>query len=123
MTEQAVELVQSRRRIQLRMWEVRIGHAEEVEDQRQRVAEALVEEEQASRDLLARRDRPVEVVDPEVSAQQLEHGMKGGEAAMRLSVRDEHADAGPACVLHQPLPYPPLPHAAPPHHSHPLSPS
>src|SRR4029079_2237096 len=99
--EDAVEACHADVRVELRVREIRVGDAEELEHQREVVAEPFVEEEQAARDLLPRGDRTVAFIDAEVSAQQLQDGQEGERASMWESVRFEHTHAGRSHALHE----------------------
>src|SRR6266849_5380555 len=70
--EEAQQLSLLRLRIDSRRWILRIRHAEELEQQRQRVAEALVEKQQRAGDLSPRFVVRVLLADSEVRAPELE---------------------------------------------------
>ena len=88
-------------RVRVELWErqIGVGHAEKVEHEGEVVSERFVQEQKAARDLLARRDRTVELVDAEVAAQELQHGKEGERAAVGESVRLEDLDPGRAHAL------------------------
>ena len=67
------ELALARLRVHPRRGTLGVGHREEVEDQRQLVVEALVQERELAGDPLARRALGVPLTDLEVGAQELEH--------------------------------------------------
>ncbi len=69
-----------------------VGHSEEIEDQRQVLAEALVEQQQLAGDPLARRLIGVEVGDVEVGAHDLEHGQQRNPRRVRLAGGLVHGD-------------------------------
>ena len=74
--DHAEELALARLGVHARRGALGIGHAEEVEDQRQVLGEALVEEQQPAGDPLARRLVGVLLGDAEVGAEELEHGQQ-----------------------------------------------
>ena len=63
-----------------------VGNGEEVEDQRQIVGEVRIEQQQPPGDLLARDTVGIAILDPEVSAQHLEHGQEGDRFPVRLGL-------------------------------------
>ena len=71
---------------------MRIGHAEKLEEQRQRFGEARVELQQRPSELVARDPRAVALVDLERVAQQLDHRQERQRFAVRHTVRLRHAD-------------------------------
>ena len=70
----------------LRRRALRIGHGEEVEDERQVVREVGIEQQQPAGDLLARDPLGVAVLDPEVPAQHLQHRQERDRLAVRLTL-------------------------------------
>ena len=89
-TEQAAL---ARLRAHRRRRALRPGHAEEIEDQRQRVGERGVEHQQAPRHLLARRVLVVGVGDAELRPHQLQGGGERNRARVRERVGVVHRDA------------------------------
>ncbi len=71
---------------------VGVGHAEEVEEQRQVVGEGGVEQQRPAGDLLAHDPLRVAVGDAEVGAQHLQHRHEGDLAAVRLGLAFEDLD-------------------------------
>ena len=93
------ELALARLRIEPRRRALRIGDAEEVEEQRQRIGEAVVEQHHAPGDLLARAAIVVLERDAEVGAEQLEDGQERNVAPVGdgAALVDAHA-AGAAAL-------------------------
>src|SRR5262249_56608830 len=80
---------------------LRIGHAEEVEDERERLPEAVVEQHERARDLAACRRRIVPLRDVEVRAEELQDGEERQRAAVREAVRLVDGNAAGSPPLHQ----------------------
>ena len=76
-----------------------VGDAEEVEEQRQVLGEAGVEQQRAAGDLLARQLLGVAVADPEEGAQHLQDRHERDRLAVRLGLRLEDLDPLAAAAL------------------------
>ena len=76
-----------------------IGHAEEVEEQGERVGEGGVQQQQHTGDLLARGAVVVGRGDAEAAAEHLEHGAQRDGAAVGEPVRLQHLEALRAAAL------------------------
>jgi len=95
-----------------------VGDAEELEQQRERVAEPLVEEHERAGDLPAGGVVAVLLGHPEVAAQQLQHGEEGDELPVRHPVRLVDRDAPGTAALGELVDEPALADAGLGHHPH-----
>jgi hypothetical protein len=95
-----------------------IGHAEELEDERQRGAELLVEQHERAGDLPARALVAVLLGHAEVGAQQLEHREERDELSVRHAVRLVDGEPARPTALHELPAEPALPDPGLAHHAH-----
>ena len=89
----------------------RVGNAEEVEEDRQRFGEALVEAQCPARNLVARRLVVVLLGDPEVVPVEIDPGEEGDHLPVRRRVPFREADAARPAALGELVAEPALPDA------------
>src|SRR5881392_667861 len=76
-----------------------VGHAEEVEDQRQLLGEVGIEQQGSAGDLLACESLRLTLADAKVGAQHLQHGHEGDRSPVRLGLGLEDLDPTLAAAL------------------------